>query len=312
MSRQIGLRIAFAMLGSLAILGTALADTIPSQLVKTSKDSLHIGLPKTLFRGFPDNALNLANKPFQRLIQDQIGMPGNVLNAPNAMEMAKQLDAGEIQLGVFHGFEFAWAQARYPQLEPLVVALPMVRDIHVYLVVAANSKITSAADLKGKSVGLPADCKDHILVYWDKVIQTEVGGKKACTVQKSISAKEALEDVIDGQIQATLVDSASFLAFQADRPGRAKKLRILQKSDLFPPAVIAYRKGTMDDDVLKRCREGLIGASNNPRATFMLSLIKLDGFGRLPANYDQQLKKTLQLYPDSAIERISFDKLLGK
>jgi hypothetical protein len=112
-------------------------EEVPAQLVKNSKaNQLAIGLPKTLFRGVPDGALKLANKPFQSLILDQTGLPGNVMNPADAMETAKLLDSREIHLGVFHGFEFAWAQSRYPDLQPLVIAVPQTRETQVYLVVA--------------------------------------------------------------------------------------------------------------------------------------------------------------------------------
>jgi hypothetical protein len=166
--------------------------------------------------------------------------------------------------------------------------------------------------LKGNTVGIAAESKDHVLVFWDKILETDLGGRKNCQVRKCISAKEALYDVVDNLIQATFVDSASFHSFAADCPGAAKKLRILQKSEVFPPAVIAYRKDYMDEGTLKKCRDGLNGASRNPKATFMLNLIKLEGFEICPKNYDTQLKRSLTLYPDSAIERITFEKLVDK
>lgn len=295
--------------------GVAQGDPVSGQLVKGSGGKakhLAIGLPKTLFRGVPDGALKLANKPFQSLILDQTGLTGNVTNPTDAMEMAKQLDDRELQLGVFHGFEFAWAQTRYPNLEPLVVAVPNVRQTQVYLVVAAKSDVASPGDLKDKNIGLAAESKDHVLVYWDRLLETEIGGRGKCQVRKCVSAKESLYDVVDNLIQATLVDSASFLSFAAECPGAAKKLKILQKSEVFPPAVIAYRKDNLDAETLKRCRDGLNGASRNPKATFMLNLVRLEGFDITPKNYDAQLKKSLELYPDSAIERISFEKLIDK
>lgn len=293
----------------------AQGDPVSGQLVKSSggkAKNLSIGLPKTLFRGLPDGALKLANTPFKSLILDQTGMPGNVTNPIDAMEMAKQLDDRELQLGVFHGFEFAWAQSRYPNLEPLVVAVPNVRETQVYLVVSGKSTLTSPADLCTKTVGIPAESKDHVLVYWDRLLENDLGGRGRCQVRKCVSAKDALYDVLDNLIQATIVDSASFLSFAADCPGAAKRLKVLHKSEVFPPAVIAYRKDYLDAETLKRCRDGLNGAARNPKATFMLNLVKLQGFESMPKNYEVQLKRSLELYPDSAIERISFEKLIDK
>jgi ABC-type phosphate/phosphonate transport system substrate-binding protein len=271
-------------------------------------DAIQIGLPRTLFRDIPDSMLTTAAGPFKNLMKAQVGMAGNINHLPDAMTVAAQLDGGQMHLGVFQGFEFAWVKAKYPSLEPLVVCVPRYSDIRACLVVRADSKARTLADLKDGKLAIPLGTRGHVVLFLDKLRAAEACGENICQITKPAYSEDALDDVVDGGIEAALVDAAAFANFQSNKPGRSQRLRLLAQSDPFPPAVIAYKRGGIDAVTLQKCQTGLINAEKNQQAVVVLRMMKLRGFETVPANYDQLLKKSAESYPAPDLQPASFHK----
>jgi ABC-type phosphate/phosphonate transport system substrate-binding protein len=263
----------------------------------TPDNALQIGLPRTLFRDMPDSMLKTVSRPFQALMKAQVGVPGNLNHLPDALTVAAQLDDGKVQLGVFQGYEFAWAKAKYPNLQPLVICVPHYREVQAVLVVNADSKAKTIADLKDGKLAIPLGSRDYVRLFLDKLRSAESCDEKLCQIMKPGRSEDALDDVVDEECQAAMVDGGAFANFKANKPGRADRLRVLAQSEVFPPAVVAYKTGGIDEAILDKCRTGLIKAEKNPQATVILRFMKLRGFETVPANYDELLKKISENYP---------------
>jgi ABC-type phosphate/phosphonate transport system substrate-binding protein len=287
----------------LLLAGLVLSPAVSEGDELARPEALQIALPRTLFRDIPDSTLKFAGKTYQTLMQQQIGMPGNVIHLPDAMSVAEQLDKGNLHLGVFQGFEFAWARAKYPSLQPLVVAVQHHRPIQACLVVPADSPAKTLADLKGGNLAIPVGTRDHAYLYLGKLHTACKCDQSICKLTKPGNPVDALDDVIDGVLDGALVDGGALESFKTHTPGRAKRLKVIAESEQFPQGVIAYKAGQVDEGTLKKCRDGLLGSEKNPRATVILRMIKLKGFEPPPADYDNQLKQTQEAYPPPAIER---------
>src|SRR5439155_4197512 len=64
------------------------------------KDVYRIGIPKSAFRDVPPALLSFAGMPFKDLMKSQTGLDGEVILDPDAMNIARQMDSGKLQLGV--------------------------------------------------------------------------------------------------------------------------------------------------------------------------------------------------------------------
>ena len=62
----------------------------------------------------------------------------------------------QLHVGVFQGYEFAWAQQKYPDLKPLAVAVNVYRYPIVYVIARRDGPAKSFGDLRGKTLGVPA------------------------------------------------------------------------------------------------------------------------------------------------------------
>src|SRR5262245_24895469 len=96
------------------------AGPLPAGLIPAQA---RIGLVGSLFRDVPEWAVMMALAPFKKYLEAQMGTTSKLENAGDPLDLGKRMAARDLHLGVFHGFEFAWAQQRFPDLKPLFIAV---------------------------------------------------------------------------------------------------------------------------------------------------------------------------------------------
>lgn len=287
-----------------AALGFAcsLLQPAPGESAAPGGKVVRVGLIGTLFRGVPEPIMQVAMRPFKSLLEDQTGMTGELVAGGDAGHLAKLLKEDKVQFGVFHGVEFAWARQKNPSLVPLIVAVNGRPAMHAVVLVPQDSKVTTCADLKGKTVGFPADSREHCRLFFDR----RCVGPGCCPakffgqVLSPRDVEEALDDLVDGKMDALVVDGLTLEAYQKLKPGRAARLRPLVRSEAFPAAVVAYHPGSLSDDLLARFRDGLLGASSSRRGQRLLEMCRITSFKAVPDNYEDMLKAIAKAYPPPA------------
>src|SRR5207302_707113 len=94
--------------------------------------------------------------------------------------------------------------------------------------------------------------------------------------------EDALDDVVDDEAQATIVDGVCLDAYKRRKPGRCEKLKTLMLSEIFPSGVVAYHPGALDEATIQRFREGMLNAHKEPLGRQLLTMWKLTGFEPVP------------------------------
>jgi len=261
--------------------------------------AFRIGLVNSLFRDTPEPIMQIAMRPFKALLEAQTGVSGEVVAGGEPEALGQQLKDDKVQLGVFHGIEFAWAREKQPTLKPLLIAVNQHRDLHALLIVRKDAKAAGPDELKGQVVALPRLSREHCILFLERRC-TPPGSTPEKTFSKVTTpstAEDALDDVVDNEVQAAVLDAVDFEAYQKNKPGRAAKLRTLLKSETFPSAVIAYNPGVLPDSLLQRFREGMVDAKNNEKGQVLLKLCRITGFEDVPADYDELLTEIAKTYP---------------
>ena len=135
-----------------------------------SNDSstIEIGLVKQFFNDVPDVMIKIATEPFGDLMKDVTGFQGKLCYKSDAFEIARKLDKGEFQIGVFHGHEFAWLQKAYPKLRPLMLAVNQYSEVRAYVVVNKTNEAKDLKALRGKSIDVPLLTKEHCNLFLEK------------------------------------------------------------------------------------------------------------------------------------------------
>lgn len=267
---------------------------------RAAEPGLQIGMVQGMFRDVQPALVQAMSRPLQDMIRKQTGLTGDVEIVADAFVLADKIRDGRLQLGVFHGFEYAWVKARHPDLVPLAVAVPPGRMLQACVVVHADSKLSGLADLKGEQVVIPRGSKAHCYLYLDR---QRAGLPVNCACAKTkplVTAEEALDAVVNGDSPAALVDIAVLTGYQNLQPGAAKNLKVLCRSDAFPPGVIAYHRGSVDPVTVERMRHLLLTADRTPAGKPLIMLWNLKGFEDVPADYPARLDAILKAYPPPA------------
>jgi ABC-type phosphate/phosphonate transport system substrate-binding protein len=267
---------------------------------KADPSPIHIAVVDSFFRDIPEPLVRPLIEPFRLLMVSQTGMDGEVVLPKEAVQLARDLAEEKIHVALFHGFEYAWAKQKYPDLQPLMIAVHQQRQLQVFLMVRQDSPIRGIADLQGKSAALPCFCQEHCWIYMERACRdaSQVDPKNFfAPLTHPANAEVGLDDLADGKVQAVIVDNVALDAYKERKPARFAKLKSVQKSEDFPSAVIAYRGGTLTSATVKLFQESLIGGQKTALGRQLLTLWKLSSLERVPGNFDEELAKILKAYP---------------
>jgi ABC-type phosphate/phosphonate transport system substrate-binding protein len=287
----------------------AVGPTGTAEEAAAGPKSVRIGLVGTLFRDIPEPLIRVLMQPFGSLMESQTGVNGELVQVSTAEKLGQQLVKDEVALGVFHGFEFAWARTKHPELQPLMIAVNQQRHLRAYLVTGSECGINSLADLEGKALALPHGTREHCRLFLDR--RCAACGRSAehffGRVATPANLEDALDDVVDNILQAAVVDGVALDSFKRRKPGRFARLKIIQESEIFPAAVVAYHPGALDDTTLQRFRDGMVNAQKTALGRQLLTLWKLTGFEAVPDDYEETLAAIAKAYPPPAVKAAKAD-----
>jgi ABC-type phosphate/phosphonate transport system substrate-binding protein len=260
---------------------------------------VRVGLIEGMFKDVPRPILNAMAEPFRSLLTRQTGLTGDVVICSSSHQLAGKLKDKTLSVGVFHGFEYAWAKHANADLVPLLVTIPHGRKVQAMVVVKADAEYKTAADLKNVDVVVPKMTKAHASLFFDK-LRAKYPTMKMAPKPATMTQEEGLSAVAAGTEKAVLTDITALNGYFGLQPGAAGLLRVLVESEPFPVAVIATNKGTMTDTDLGRIRTGLGNASKTAQGRTMLTMWSLKGFEPPPSDFEQCCKNILVHYPPPA------------
>jgi len=158
--------------------------------------SLRLGLVSSLFRETPRSMVEVVTRPLRGLMEAQTGITGQLVSTADAASLARQLQDKQVDLGIFHGFEFAWARQKNPDLQPLLV-VRTPQPLQAYLMVANDSPTHTCADLKGKMLALPLRSREHVHLFLERRCSCGFSHPKEffAKVRRTADADDALDDL---------------------------------------------------------------------------------------------------------------------
>jgi ABC-type phosphate/phosphonate transport system substrate-binding protein len=282
----------FAPLAAVSMVTAGEHESIPTGPVR-------IGMVSTLFRDTPEPLVRAMMQPFGALMESQTGLTGHLIPGGDGIHLGQLLAEDKVELGVFHGLEFAWARLKHPELRPLMLAVNQNPHLHAVILVSEDSEFDSVADLKGKTLAFPAKSREHCHLFLEhRCKECKLEPKNFFgQITNPPTVEDAIDDVVDGIADATLVDSIAVDCYSRRKPGRYAKLSILLKSETFPAAVVAYHPGVLDEATLRKFREGMQNANKGIMGRQMMSLWKLTAFEPIPTDYEQNLTDIVKAYP---------------
>jgi ABC-type phosphate/phosphonate transport system substrate-binding protein len=293
-------RIAAAFVAMLLVAGASRADT-PKIPV------LHIGATETVVEeNIPKDCDETAvEATYRQFIQAETGFGSDLVALENHEVLAEHLASGRLQLGLFMGYEFSWAQARHPQLKVLAVGVNQYFYQYPTLVVRRDSPASAVADLRGKTLALPRSGQGYgrLFVAAKSRLAGQDPGAFLGHINSFEEAETPLDDVVEGTQQAAVVDRLGLEAFQRRKPGRFARLKTLSESPPMPPPLLAYYDGNLDPQTVTRLRDGLTHAHQQKKGELFLMLFRLTHFAPPSPNFERVLANTQQTYPAPALKK---------
>jgi ABC-type phosphate/phosphonate transport system substrate-binding protein len=282
----LGLVLAASALATLLAVSGASSDERQAKV-----DVLRIGTSGALTE---EKLEDSAMETLKGFIKEETGFENEIVRMKDWREVAEKMAKGDLHLGVFQGYEYAWAQEKYPELKPLGLAVNVYTYPVAYVVTQRDSKGKGFGDLQGQSFSIPATGQRYLRLFVER--QCEPLGKKVDAFFSKITTpdnvEDALDDVVDGTVGGVVVDRAGLEAFKRRKPGRFNKLKEVARSDPFPPPLVAYHGKTLDDATRERFRTALLNANKKEKGEMMLTLFRLTGFVAVPDDFDKVATQT--------------------
>jgi len=266
---------------------------------KADPEVLNIGSSGSLSTGGDAAKEKGGIESLQSFVKEETGFKNDIHTEKDWRILVGKMDKGDPHLGVLQGYEFAWARKDHPRLKPLAIAINVHRYPVVYAVTHKNGKATDLAGLQGQSVFMPTTTTGILRLYVEKQSGKKLEDFFSKVIHKD-NIEDGLDDVVDGNIQAAVLEGAALEAFKRRKPGRFKQLKEVAKSEPFPPAVVTYVEGVLSDATLQRFREGMVNSSKKEKGQTLLTLFRLSGFETVPADFDKVLDETAKKYPPTA------------
>jgi ABC-type phosphate/phosphonate transport system substrate-binding protein len=240
----------------------------------------------------------------QLFIKNETGINDEITQQKGWAELADRLVNGELQVGVFQGYEFAWAQEKHPNLKPLALAVSAARDPAACVVVRRDSEAPDFAALEGQSLCLPDNGQGYLRLFLDRECRARGKAPKAyfSKISSQQNVEDCLDEVVDGAVQGAVLEHAVLEAYKRRKPARFDQLKVVCRSRPLPPVVVAYCDKGLDEAAVKRFREGLVGARDREKGRTMLTLFQLTCFEAAPDNFEKVLAETRKAYPPPKAE----------
>jgi ABC-type amino acid transport substrate-binding protein len=200
---------------------------------------------------------------------------------------------------MFHGYEFAWAQEKHPGLRPLALAVNGYRYPVMCVAMRKDGAAGNFAQLRGTSMVMTGGGVGCPKLFIDRQCLAAGAEPKEFFSRIAVTenVEDALDDAVDGKVQAVVVDQAGLDAYKRRKPGRYRQLKIVARSQPFPAVVLAYNTKTLTPTTLHRFRDGLLSADKKEKGQTLLTFFRVTRFEKVPADFDRVLAETRAAYP---------------
>jgi len=272
---------------------------VPAPGKQKQQEAIKIGVADSMFRDVSAAKVDTLLPELERLVLEHAGLKNEIVKAGSSGELANKINDKAVHLGVFFGFEFAWARQSYPELKPLIIAVQRQRSLKAFVVVAKENPAASIADLKRSVLSIPGGCPEHCRLFLERELTFMGADQKGFFGQTVVhpTSEDALDDLLRGKVQAVLVDGIGMDVYRQVNPGRYARLKILKFVEGFPPTVLVYREGGIDAATLVKLKKGLVSANSTVGGKEQLGQLNLSAFENVPADYESMLADIFKRYP---------------
>jgi ABC-type phosphate/phosphonate transport system substrate-binding protein len=267
--------------------------------VRPTASVVKVGLEKALLRDLSPQLFQVLAISFQTVMEAQTGLAGQLLAIDSADEVRRRLVNGEMELGVVCGVEYGWMNQKHPELEPLMLSVTDRDALEAVIVVAKDAQINCLKDCQGKRLAIPIGTRGDTRLFLSERCRC-LGHTIHEFFAKMVMphcVEEALDNVVDGVVDAAVVDRAGLKMFERRKPGRYPRLAVIAESGTFPPCAIVFRRGKIDEATLTKFRDGMVTAHKTVLGAHLMTLMNIKRFELATGDYQKQVDEAVKAYP---------------
>ncbi len=273
--------------------GTA-SVSICHSLLARDDTPVKVALIDSVFSGQSREKVVEQIKPFADIMQKETGTKAIFDVMPLAQAEA-EFKMGKIQLVILTGLEYAWLHAQDKDAQALLCASIDPGATRTVFVAKQDDVAKELKDLQGASISVPEKVPYLSQFYVNKVTGQPL--EKAFKLVKTDNVDDTIEAVLDGKARGAMVTGAGIDVFRERKPGRARKLKVINESPDFPPATVMYHASNADKEALEKFKKALLTANDKPEGNRVLTLFKLKGFEVLPEGFEKQVAEIAKAFP---------------
>jgi ABC-type phosphate/phosphonate transport system substrate-binding protein len=244
------------------------------------------------------------------LIGEEIDIQMKLVVIPSGTRQSVENTVKDVQRGRLHfvatnGIEFSWLRQKSGgRLQPLVVSDQNFDVIQYENVVVRKGTYNSINKMQDASLVLYPDPYPSVVIYLRQLRMKGGASFLAKEVKPVSSGARAIQAVLAGKADATIVDLYTIQGFQKVFPGQWTKLEVVGRSAGFPIAPIIA-----DEDQINKIRPGLWqavqdtmnGLDRNPRARAFLDVWRVRRFRTPDEEFESLSAQTAKDFPLSAL-----------
>lgn len=215
-------------------------------------------------------------------LENGLGRPVRLVQRGTYAELNALMQAGELDMALVCPFPYVQGHRAFG-MELLAAVVHRREAVHYsYLVVAADSGMTTLQHLRGKRFAF-SDPNSHsgwlVPAYQLALVGTSPGqffGRSVFTYHHSESLRAVAEHVVDG----AAVDSLIYDYVSTIDPQIVARTRVIARWGPYPSPPFVVRPD-LDPSVKEGLRQLLLGLAGNPEGREILEQLQLDGFAVL-------------------------------
>lgn len=219
---------------------------------------------------------------YQQLLDylgQHLGIKVQALDFPSYEEVNQKLKSGEVELAFVCGGPYVEGQEQFGLT---LLAVPEVNgraEYHSYLIVPADSPVSSLADLRGKSFAFadPKSNSGFIAPSYQLAQMQETPESFFSSFLFTYAHDRSIRIVADRLVDGAAVDSLIYDYLLRGEPELANKVKVVAKSPPYgmPPVVAG---STLDPEMRQRVTDRLLQMHLDPRGQEILRGMGVDRF----------------------------------
>lgn len=238
----------------LTLVFCGLAATHPAARAAEPNDqSIRFRVYASLTTGVSEERIRAVTAPVANLLGENLGhefdydfQEGRTLE--DLLAFGKQLDDGEVHLGVLWGIEYGWLKQRFPKLEPLVVAAVSINLPHFsQLMVRKKDNRKTLEDVRGSTLARFRRVRLADALYQQKLCDDHGADFFKLEQAARRTTLEAMLAVRNGEADCVIVGVDLFHRLKATHPKVAEDLVVLVPSEPFPEPVVVGRRDRVEE-----------------------------------------------------------------